>query len=197
MLAALVLGAGLSTRMGKQKLLLPFGSQTLIECTLLSIRERFKGVIVVITTETVYKAIGDTSDFYYKINEHPEKGQALSLKLGVEAVAEHCPECEGIMVFLADQPFVSSACIADVARELKGHPNKIIVPEYQGKPGHPVVFGKNWFRALTEASGDQGGRGLIKTYPEAVIRIPGDFGCTLDIDTQGDYEKALEKRFNQ
>ncbi|MEG0379377.1 MAG: NTP transferase domain-containing protein, partial [Eubacterium sp.] len=95
MLTALVLGAGLSERMGEEKLLLPLGNQTLLERTLSSIRNGFSGVIVVITKEKIYKAVKKNDSFYYRINKYPEKGQAFSLMLGVREIMKRCPESDG------------------------------------------------------------------------------------------------------
>lgn len=192
MLGAIVLGAGLSRRMGSEKLLLPFGDQKMLEKTIDGIAESFRGVIVVVTKKAVFNAIVKREEPIYLINDHPELGQATSLKIAVAYLNANYPECEGILVFLGDQPLIRKTLVDEMTRLVADYPEKIIMPEYKGRRGHPVAFGKHWMSELLAVFGDTGGRGVIEAHPEALIKIPGDKSCVMDADTPEDYQYLLE-----
>ena len=195
MLGAVILGAGLSRRMGSEKLLLPIGRKRILEKTIDGVAEsfeNFESVIVIVTREAVLNGIETRKGVIYLVNDQPELGQSTSLKIAVAYLAKHYPECQGILVFLGDQPLVSKELAGKIEQVITKNPMSIIMPEYRGQKGHPVAFGKCWFKELLKVSGDAGGRGNIKKHPEVLIKIQGDSTCVMDADTPEDYQRLLE-----
>ncbi len=102
-----------------------------------------------------------------------------------ESVAALPPAWEAVLVALADMPDVLVGTYRVLAREASAA--RILVPEYAGQAGHPVVFGASFYPALRELSGDAGGRGVIAANAVAVRRVPvADAGILRDIDTSRD-----------
>lgn len=192
MLGAVILGAGLSRRMGSEKLLLPIGRKRILEKTIDGVAESFEGVIVIVTRNAILGSIETGKGLIYLVNDQPELGQSTSLKIAVAYLARHYPECQGILVFLGDQPLVSRKLVGKIEQAITKNPTSIIMPEYKGQKGHPVAFGKCWFNELLTVSGDAGGRGIIKEHTEALIKIQGDRTCVMDADTPEDYRRLLE-----
>ncbi len=192
MLGAVILGAGLSRRMGSEKLLLPIGRKRILEKTIDGVAESFGNVIVIVTRNVILGSIETGKGLIYLVNDQPELGQSTSLKIAVAYLAKHYPECQGILVFLGDQPLVSRKLVRQIEQAIMKNPTSIIMPEYKGQKGHPVAFGKCWFNELLTVSGDAGGRGIIKEHTEALIKIQGDRTCVMDADTPEDYRRLLE-----
>lgn len=192
MLGAVILGAGLSRRMGSEKLLLPIGRKRILEKTIDGVAESFGDVIVIVTRNAILGSIETGKGLIYLVNDQPELGQSTSLKIAVAYLAKHYLECQGILVFLGDQPLVSRKLVGQIEQAIMKNPTSIIMPEYKGQKGHPVAFGKCWFNELLTVSGDAGGRGIIKEHTEALIKIQGDRTCVMDADTPEDYRRLLE-----
>lgn len=91
----------------------------------------------------------------------------------------------GCLVCLGDMPFIRPETYQALSARLR--PDNIVIPCFDGKPGNPVGFGRDYFPELACLSGDQGGRELIAGYPQAVLRLDIDDPAILqDIDTPAD-----------
>lgn len=192
MLAGIVLAAGLSSRMGAEKLLLPFGTATVLEATISRIPRDILDHLVVVTRKEISDALNLPANVTVILNRTPQKGQSESLRLGITYLRSHFPNCRGVLVFLGDQPLTQAALINQVLDIIMTRPEAIVVPEYQGTSGHPVGFGSFWFTSLEDQSGDIGGRWLIASNQKAVIRIQSDETCVMDMDSRADYWRLLE-----
>lgn len=118
------------------------------------------------------------------VNPDYEAGQATSVAVGVEwAIAE---DADAVVIALGDMPWVTPetySALLDAYRDGA----EIVVPEYDGQRGNPVVFDATHFGALTEVTGDSGGRQLFATHD--VTRVPvDDSGVGRDVDTPADLE---------
>ncbi|KNZ43606.1 nucleotidyltransferase family protein [Acetobacterium bakii] len=191
MLAGIVLAAGLSSRMGAEKMLLPFGEGTVLEAAISRIPNDVLDQLLVVTRQEIWDAVELPQITSFILNRSPEKGQAESLQLGIAYLRSNFSYCQGILIFLGDHPLTNPRLICDVVRILEENPKAIVLPEYHGIIGHPVAFGSKWFSYLENQNGDMGGRRLIVEYPEAVIRIPGDETCIMDMDSKADYRRIL------
>jgi CTP:molybdopterin cytidylyltransferase MocA len=111
-------------------------------------------------------------------------GQASSLHVAVHRAA--ALGAEAVTVGLADQPFVTTASWRAV--RTADSTCRIVVAEYEGRPGpHPVRLGRDVWPLLT-TSGDEGARSLLRLHPEWVCRVPC-VGSIADIDTLEDLER--------
>jgi molybdenum cofactor cytidylyltransferase len=184
-IAAIVLGAGRSTRMGgPNKLIAEIARRPLIRIAAEeAIASRAKPVIVVTGHQRteVEKALAGLP---VQIVHNPDfaDGLGTSLKAGIAAVPA---DADGAIVCLADMPQVDAALIDRLIGAFD--PDRgalVIVPTFEGKRGNPVLWSRRFFPDLMAVEGDVGARFLIGRYPEAVIEVPVDGEAAfLDVDT--------------
>jgi molybdenum cofactor cytidylyltransferase len=132
----------------------------------------------------------DDFRFSWVHNPNYAEGQSTSLRIA----AEHCPpSIQGILVFLADQPFIQSETIERILSEVQHtaalNEKMVIQPVFQGQKGHPVFFSGAMLAHFAELHGDEGARNIIQ-YAHSHHLIPvKDEGVITDLDTMEDYEK--------
>ncbi len=122
------------------------------------------------------------------MNEIPGSDMAESIRTGLRAVRT---SSKGILISLSDQPLVSVDTLNTLLYYHGEEPEKILIPCFGGKKGHPVLFPEDVIRDIF-----RGGnlRDITKRYPEKVSLIPVmDEGIVLDIDTMEDYRNILIK----
>ncbi len=192
--SCVVLAAGESSRMGQDKLLMPYGNQTILEHTLAQIATSgIEDIVVVVKPESPWKQKINPDKF--KIVESPGhfKGMAESLKTGLKAVNG---KSQGVIFALADQPHVPPLIYRQLKERYCEKLKLITCPVYQGRKGNPTLFDRRTWPALMALSGDLGGRellkragkddiGLLETDSQAVIT---------DIDTPEHYRDIIKKQ---
>jgi molybdenum cofactor cytidylyltransferase len=165
-IAAIVLAAGASTRMGRQKLTLPMaGGRPLVRLAVEQVLAAGLDEVVVVVggdADTVAAALA-TLPVRVIVNPRYAEGQSTSLWAGLDALR---PGTDAAVVALGDQPLPDP----DVIRRL--------VAAFR-TTGRPIA-----------ATGDQGGRGVITRDPARVAEVPVDMAMPADIDTPEDYEAA-------
>ncbi len=121
-------------------------------------------------------------------NTNTESDMAESLRTALRAVEK---SSTGILISLADQPLVSFETLKIFVARHNREPDRILIPQYGTKKGHPVLLPKNLLEDIFT-----GGilRDIIKKYSERVSLVPvADEGVILDVDTMEDYRKILMK----
>jgi molybdenum cofactor cytidylyltransferase len=183
-IAAVVLAAGRSTRMGgPNKLLAELGGKTLVRIAAeQALASRARPVIVVTghQRERVEQALAGLA---VQLVHNPDyaDGLATSLKTGIAAVPA---DADGAVVCLGDMPQVSSEMIDKlIAAFDPARGALIVVPTIDGKRGNPVLWSRRFFPELATIEGDIGARHLIAGYGEAVTEVPADPGALVDVDT--------------
>lgn len=187
----ILLAAGQSKRMGTNKLLLPFGRGSILSTVLDSVIEASFSKIVVVTSVEIADLLCNYSRFIeFVINEKPEAGQSLSLKLGIEAL-KRSKNPFGIM--LGDMPMVTASLLNELKRAFDCRPlgKTAIVPKSNDRFGHPSFYEPAWKDRLSSIHGDRGGNEVIRLHKEEVLFISGEEPCFLDIDRPSDYLALL------
>ncbi len=184
-IAAILLAAGRSTRMGgPNKLLAQIGGKPLVRIAAeQALASRASPVIVVSghQREQIESALAGLD---LRIVHNPDFAQGLgtSLRAGVSAVPT---DADGAIVCLADMPQVSSSLIDRLIAAFD--PEKgalVVVPTMNGKRGNPVLWSRRFFPDLMAIDGDIGARHLIASYAEAVTEVPVTGNAAfLDVDT--------------
>ena len=197
-IAAVVLAAGRSSRMGgPNKLLEQIGGRPLVRIVVeAALGSRARPVIVVTghQRELVEAALAGLS-VRFAHNPHFADGLGTSLKAGIAMLPE---DADGAIVCLGDMPQVDAALIDRLIDAFD--PDKgalVVVPTIEGKRGNPVVWSRRFFPDLMVVEGDVGARHLIGRYAEAVTEVPltGTAALT-DVDTPealAAVKKELEK----
>jgi molybdenum cofactor cytidylyltransferase len=188
-LAALVLAAGQSQRMGPEnKLLAAVDGRPMVARVVSEILAAGADPVIAVTgheREDVEQALaGLTITTVY--NPEYAAGLSTSLRRGLAALPE---DTDGVLVCLGDMPRLSAAVIARLMAAfdpLEGR--AICVPTWQGKRGNPVLFARRFFPEMQEIAGDVGARTLVGDYPEllcevAMDEMPAGDGILLDVDT--------------
>ncbi|MGZ8402576.1 MAG: NTP transferase domain-containing protein [Rhodoplanes sp.] len=184
-LAAIVLAAGRSSRMGgSNKLLAEIGGRPLVRIAVEeALASRARPVIVVTghQRESVETALTGL-DVVLVHNPAYADGLSTSLKTGIAAAP---PSADGAIVCLGDMPQVDARLIDSLLAAFDPEQGAlIVVPTTAGKRGNPVVWSRRFFADLAALTGDVGARGLIATYPEAVVEVAvADAAAFTDIDT--------------
>ena len=188
-LAALVLAAGASSRMGRPKPLLPLpgGSTLLRAATLPFLEAGLDEVIVVLGAHAaqVRAEAGLPDDPRLKVIDHPgwAEGQASSLRAGLAA----CGEPDAVLIFLGDLHGLDTARVRRVIAAWHGEP--LVVPQAAGRPTHPVLVARPLFDELLALRGDVGARQVVERHRSsaAVIEEPP----LLDLDTPEEHQALL------
>ncbi len=191
-LATLILAAGESRRMGKDKQLLRCGVQNFLEATV----ERyapFSSVYLVLGYhEKEIRAVSNLQLAVVLVNPDYAKGMASSLAVGIEAL--QLEKFAGVWITFCDMPHVREETLAKLKMVIQAHPDKIILPTYQDRIGHPAYVPRSLFSALLQVQGDVGARYVIREHPELVLTCPVDDPAVVeDMDTPEMYEMIKER----
>jgi len=184
-IAAVVLAAGRSTRMGAvNKMLAEIGGKPLVRIAAeQALASRAKPVIVVTghERERVEQALAGLA---VQLVHNPDYAEGLgtSLKAGIAALPE---VADGAVVCLGDMPQVDAGLIDKLIGGFDPERGAlVVVPSIEGRRGNPVLWSRRFFPDLMQIQGDIGARHLIGHYAEAVVEIPlaGEAALT-DVDT--------------
>ncbi len=183
-IAALLLAAGQSRRMGSNKLLAEIDGKPMVARTatrLLSSHARPIVAVLGNQADAVDAALGRLPVERVR-NPAFAEGLSTSLKRGLAALP---PECDGVVVCLADMPLVTGRDLDRLIaafNPLEGR--AIIVPTRRGKRGNPVLWARRFFPEMGELAGDVGAKHLIGDYAELVCEVEMDSdGVLVDVDT--------------
>ncbi len=188
-LAAVVPAAGLSRRMGREKILLPFGRTTVLETILETLAAAGISDVVAVLRRDLPEAAERASRSGARIvfNAHPDEEMLVSIRLGLDAVS---PEAPAVLVWPADHPAVSQGTIALLARQ--ADPARVLVPSHRSRRGHPALVGRDLRAAIARIPPREGLRHLWRTNPEALVEVPvEDPGVLQNIDTPEDYRRLI------
>ncbi|MDD5945356.1 MAG: nucleotidyltransferase family protein [Clostridia bacterium] len=187
-ITAVIMCSGLSRRMGRNKLLMEFGSRRMFEyltdCVLSC--GFYRTVIV-----TAYKEIAEYTDRAEVVmNPSPEEGASVSVRLGTE----NRGYCDGIMFFAADQPFMDKKTVSALTEAFEAH-DSIIVPRVGGEGKNPVIFPERYAEGLMNINGDRGGRSVYMNNLSDVFFVDFDDETPFsDIDEPKDAENCILKK---
>lgn len=191
-IGGILLAAGLSTRMGEPKQLLPFGESTIVETVVDSmLMSKLDSVIVVVghCAALVREKLG-TRPVEIVCNPLYRDGMLSSAQCGVRALDK---TTEAFALMLVDQPFITPALIDTVVDAYAQTEKGITVPSYNYRRGHPAIFHRRYADDILALAADSGGvRTLFKTSDDDIHYVTVDTERVLrDIDYREDYERAL------
>ncbi|MCR1952585.1 MULTISPECIES: NTP transferase domain-containing protein [Clostridium] len=184
----IILAAGFSRRMGKNKLLMNIGEKAILEKVIGEIKKSDISNIILVAREDNVIELGIREEIQVIKNEFAIYGQSQSIKLGLSRADLN----KDFMFFCGDQPFIDSMSINKLITESLNCEDKIIVPRVKDKTGSPVIFPKCLKRDLELLEGDIGGREVIKNNKSKVKYIDIENELFLqDIDNIEDYKKFI------
>jgi molybdenum cofactor cytidylyltransferase len=190
MIVGIILSAGESKRMGTPKQLLPWGKTIILQQVIdNATASHLDEVLLVIGShaEEIASKITISSKTGIVVNHDFKEGMSSSVKCGIKNAPSGA---EAFMLLLGDQPFISPVIINRVLDEYQKNKYGIVIPVYNGKHGHPVIFAAQ-YRPELLAIADQGAKTVVNNHLRDILEVPLDVPEILtDIDTPQDYQKA-------
>jgi molybdenum cofactor cytidylyltransferase len=189
MVSAVVLAAGASTRMGTQKLLLPFGHEPLVRRAVRLVCDAgFDEVLVVLGSdhEATLAAL-EGLPIRHVVNTQFASGMGSSFRTAVE----HLPDSTAAMFALADQPFVTTQEYRTVLDTYRQHGPAIVSVRYGEVMAPPHLFERELFPELAQLT--HGARSVLQRHVERTIVLQFPPDLLVDIDTPDDYELARSR----
>ncbi len=168
--SSLLLAAGRSRRMGAFKPLLPFGERTVVEACIGNLRESGIEEIVVVIGHRANEMRERLAHLpiRFAVNADAESEMGVSIARGVEAVSS---VASAVFIALVDQPAIPPSTIAFLNSEGNRMGARLVVPEYEGRGGHPVRIDLSFRDELMNLDPQRGLRGLFETHREEVLRV--------------------------
>lgn len=181
--AAIVLAAGQSIRMGESKLLALLEGRPLVQRALDSVLRSTASEVVVVLGPEAARVTGtiDLGRARAVVNPNFREGISTSIRAGIRAAA---PSAEAYLMVLGDQPFVSTQTLERLIRAWRQGDAHLVIPRFDGRRGNPVLVDRSLTAALDSLAGDQGFRVLFNRHEHQILDLDvEDAGVLLDVDT--------------
>ena len=186
--AAVILAAGMSTRLGRPKQLLRVAGKSMLEHAITAARGA--GIVTPVLVLGAFaddnlKDVRSVTKCETIFNHNFADGQATSLKAGVSSIMD---TCDAAIFMLADQPLITATLIMELMTRFNQHKPHILHPVYRERRGNPVIISARLFPRLLASTGDQGARFL---FADTSLRVHAyeveDKAVVTDVDTWDDY----------
>jgi molybdenum cofactor cytidylyltransferase len=197
MIAAVILAAGESRRMGRPKMLLPWGNGTVLGQVISTYQEAgLDDILVVIGGES--ERIGDIVKQHRArtvFNEQFSSGEMLSsLQCGLRSLSTDQTEVEAALIGLGDQPQVQARCVRQICEIFRTKPARLIVPSFEMRRGHPWLVERSLWSELLALMPPQSPRDFLNLHAAEILYVEMDTASILaDLDTPQDYQNARPK----
>lgn len=189
MISAVVLAAGRSTRMGKNKLVLPLDGKPVLQRVLDALKDSKVDETVVVLGEGAadIRRKVDLEGTKVVLNSRYEEGMSTSIRAGLSRVSR---SADAAIIVLGDQPFLSSSLLDALIEGFMEEGAPVVVPVHNGGRRNPVLFAKRAFPEVLRATGDRGAKSVLEKYEVLEVKVT-DPEAVMDVDTPSDYEKAV------
>ena len=185
--AAVIIAAGSSSRLGQPKQLLTLDGEMLLQRTVRIAHEAGAAPLLVVlgAHREEIEARVDFSGTSIVLNRDWEEGMASSIRAGVEALEQDATEAEGVLLMVCDQPRLTAEHLSRMLERFRETGTIAVASVYEGKRGIPAIFPRQAFSELLALRGDKGARGLLSDPHRKVLEIALE-GGEVDIDRPED-----------
>jgi CTP:molybdopterin cytidylyltransferase MocA len=194
MLAAVILSGGASKRMGSPKALLPYQGRPFLEHLLEVTAHRDIGarrVVLGAHAEPIAKAVDLQADEIV-INHEWKKGQLSSIQAALRSLP---PGTDGILLCLIDHPLISSALVQDLIEQFYKTKKPVVLPVYEGRRGHPVIFSASLYDELLRAPLETGARAVVWAHAAETEEVrTNEEGCVLNLNDPQTLNRATQQK---
>ncbi|MCL6478671.1 MAG: NTP transferase domain-containing protein [Peptococcaceae bacterium] len=192
-IAALILAAGFSSRMGAFKPLLPLGAATVIEWVITTFRSAGATDIKVVIGYRALDMVAVLKSLPVDVIENGDypSGMFSSVKAGVKAIT---PEVEAFFILPVDIPLIAPLTINKMLEAYRIHKAGVVYPCFDGERGHPPLISAANMERILSWNGEGGLRNLLRQWEHEAVDVEvDDQGVLMDMDTPGDYRRIREK----
>ena len=193
MTGAIILAAGGSSRFGQPKQLLQSRGKTLLRVMIDAVCEAGCSPIVVVIgsdSEKLHPELAHANVMEVR-NTNWRRGIGSSIRSGVQALTEHAPDIEAILLLVCDQPAVNARFIEHLIATREATKKNVVASSYADTVGVPALFDRSLFKQLLSIGDEAGAKSIILQNPERVVLFAFPEGA-IDIDTWEDWEKFNE-----
>jgi molybdenum cofactor cytidylyltransferase len=186
--AAVVLAAGSSTRLGQPKQLAPIAGRPALSYALDALRaSRVERIVLVLghAADEIAAAL-DLTGITVVRNDAYAEGQSTSVIAGVKALGD---DVGAALMVVGDQPLIASTTVDAIVRAYEETGGPCIVPLYEGEWGNPVLLARATWPLLDNLKGDTGARPILRKHMDMVLEVPVPGPLLDDIDTPEDYAR--------
>jgi molybdenum cofactor cytidylyltransferase len=192
-LAAAILAAGESRRMGTPKALLPYRGKTFAEY-LLEVtnhpRVGMKRIVVGAHAQEISSRLS-AAGANIVINQEWQQGQLSSIQAAIRSVPPN--ETGGLLLCPVDHPLVSAKLISRLIAEFDASGKPIVIPTFHHKRGHPLIFAASLYPELLSASPEVGARQVVWAHAVDVLEIPTEEeGVVLNLNDPETFRREVE-----
>jgi len=191
MLAAVILSGGASRRMGSPKALLTYQGRPFLEHLLDVARHPKIGVRRVVLGADAGPIVKEVNlaPEEVLVNEEWEKGQLSSIHVALRSLP---PNTDGILLLLIDHPLISSGLVGELIDSFYSSRKSIVLPVYNGRRGHPVIFSAALYEDLMKAPIETGARSVVWAHAgEVQVVQTNEEGCVLNLNDPDTLQRAL------
>jgi len=189
--AGVILAAGASTRMGRDKALLPWREGTFLSAAIRALQPATELVLVVAGANAAsLEPIANAYAAFMVVNPEPQRGQFSSLQVGLQEVLNRGRDAA--IVTLVDRPAAEPETIEQIKTAFLSSDERIwaVAPEYGGKHGHPIVIGREMIEAFLRAPSGSNARDVEHGRQEHIRYLPvRDPLVVANVDTPEDFER--------
>lgn len=185
----IVPAAGRSSRLGRNKALLPLGDSVVLDRLVATLRRGGTDRIVVVAAEgdaALQRHCADR-DMPVAVNRSPELGMLSSILCGLRHIESDLAAAQTLVICPVDYPAIESRTVRQLIAGISTGDRPLAVPVRRGRRGHPLALRSSLASALGALDLDRGLRQLLKIYPSQAVEVR-DRGIHQDLDTWTDYE---------
>jgi molybdenum cofactor cytidylyltransferase len=186
--AGILLAAGTSTRMGRNKMLLDLGGETVLRRAARCAIAGGLGPMIVVLGAEAERAEKELGGLECEIVMNPqfESGMTSSMQCGLAALPT---TAAAAMILLADMPFVTADMISDMVRRYQQTAALLVISDYEGVNAPPMLYDKRLFGELQATHGERCGRQVVQRHRDQAEVLGWPASALADLDTPEDYER--------